>query len=344
MGAPPPMNPAMRSGGGGNALTIVAIVGAVALLLVCGGVGFAFFGFRSSSASAPPIAVSVSPVVTAPKGTASGTSEPGSEIAKQVLSFGDEGNGAGQLTDARSIGVDMDENVYVADYDTGRVQKFDSTGKFQWIIEVPKNAFSGDKNIWSLVVDTKGTLWVARTGDLLEYSAADGKAKGSVKGDYDTTWFQYLAVGPLGNMATFHSAAGDTDLLFLEPSGKVKKRIKNVSGTGVAMDGSDNVYVTLEYADANIEVYDATGNVKSRFGSKNDKHTSRPEAIAVDGKGHIFIECEEGLNVLDSGGAYLATIPKAPPARSIAVSTKGNLFVLSNSAKITKYELGATLK
>ncbi len=344
VGQPPPVNPAMQSGGGGGSgVMIFAIVGAVLLLLVCGGGAFAFFGLRSPS-SVPPIAVTVTTPAMPAMPAMPSTASSGSDVAKEVLSFGDEGNGAGQLTDARAITVDMDEDIYVADYDTARVQKFDPSGKFQWIIEVPKNSMSGDKNIWSLVVDTKSTLWVARTGDLLEFASADGKTKGTVKGDYDTTWFQGLAIGPTGNMASFHSAAGDTDLLLLEPSGKVKKRIKNVSGKSLAMDGANNVYVTLEYADANIEVYDATGNLKTRFGSKKDVHTKGAGAIAVDGKGHIFIECDEGLNALDAGGAYLATIPKAPPVRSLAVSAKGNLFVLSNAAKVIKYELGPTLK
>src|SRR5262249_3554460 len=157
------------------------------VLLVLGAVVGGVVLFRSAAPAAAPIVSASIPAATTP-GKAAASAAPGSDIAKVVLTFGEEGNGAGQTEDARSIGVDMDDNVFLADYSTARVQKFDATGKFQWIIEIPKNSFSGDKNIWSLVCDTKGTLWVARTGDLLQFSTADGKAKGTIKGNYDTSW------------------------------------------------------------------------------------------------------------------------------------------------------------
>ena len=260
-----------------------------------------------------------------------------------MLSFGEEGNGPGQLTDARTIAIDLDENVYVADYSSGRVQKFDATGKFQWIIAVPKNTLSGDLNIFGMAVDTKGTLWVAREGDLLEYATADGKATGSIKGDYDSTWFHFVALDPLGNIATTHDAAGHSDFLRLDPKGKVTLRVKNKEPKGLALDGAGNAYLTGD-DDGVVEVLDPKGAVKSRFGSKKDKHTAGASAVAVDGKGHIYLETHEGINVLDEGGAYLATLPYHGGLRSLAVSTKGNIFLMTNDEKVLKYAPGPTLK
>jgi streptogramin lyase len=314
-------------------------IGAALVLVLVGIAGVAIL-FRSATPVASPPVVS-SAIATAPaKATASAT--PGSDVAKVVLTFGDEGNGAGQTEDARSIGVDMDENVFLADYSTARVQKFDATGKFQWIIEIPKNSFSGDKNIWSLVCDTKGTLWVARTGDLLQFSTADGKAKGTIKGDYDTSWFHYLAIDPVGNMAAEHTAAGDTTILFMDPTGKIKQRIKHDETRGMAMDGAGNVYVDDQF-DGTIEVLDPKGATKTKFGSKKDKHTSSPGAIAVDGKGHIYVETSEGVNVFDSGGGYIATLPEVRSVRDIEVSVKGNIFALDNGGKVRKLEPGPKL-
>jgi len=318
---------------------VVPIVAVVAVLAM---VGAGAVLFRSAAPVATPaISINVStPAVTPGKSAASAA---GSDIAKVVLTFGEEGNGPGQTEDARSIAVDMDENVYLADYSTARVQKFDATGKFQWIIEIPKNSFSGDKNIWSLVCDTKGTLWVARTGDLLEFSTADGKAKGTIKGNYDNTWFHYLAIDPVGNMVSEHSAAGDSAILFLDPSGKVKKRIKHDETRGIAIDGAGNAYVDALF-DGTIEVIDPTGATKAKFGSKKDKHTSSPGAIAVDGKNHIYVETSEGINVFDSGGAYIATLPEVRSVRDLEVSIKGNIFAIENSGKVKKLEPGPKLK
>lgn len=317
----------------------LAVIALVVLLLVGGGVA-AFMLFRVAPSPAMPAVTA--PAMSAPPTVSAKAAV--SDVATVALTFGEEGNGAGQTQDARSIGVDMDENVYLADYNTARVQKFDATGKFQWIIEVPKSSFSGDKNIWSLVCDTKGTLWVSRTGDLLEFAQSDGKSKGVVKGNYDAnTWFHQMAMDPLGNMVVLHTAAGDSDLLLLDSSGKVTKRIKNHDAAGLAMDGAGNVYVTDRF-DYTIEVLDKTGATKAKFGSKTDKHTSGANAIAVDGKNHIFVETSEGVNVFDQGGGFIATIPDSNGIRDLEISTKGNLFLITTQGKVKKLTLGAKLK
>lgn len=318
---------------------IIAIVGVV--VLVIGGGVLAMVMLRGAA----PAPDSVTTTTTAVTATAKASAPPPvSDIASVAMTFGEEGNGAGQTQDARSIGVDMDENVYLADYSTARVQKFDPTGKFQWIIEVPKNSFSGDKNIWGLVCDTKGTLWVARTGDLLQYATAEGKSKGVVKGNYDAkTWFHAMAMDPLGNMVSLHTAAGDSDLLLLDATGKLTKRIKNKDAAGLAMDGAGNIYITDRF-DYTVEVLDKTGATKSKFGSKSDKHTNGANAIAVDGKNHIFLDASEGVNVFDQGGGFIATIPDTGSVRDLELSTKGNLFVLTNQGKVKKLTLGAKLR
>jgi DNA-directed RNA polymerase subunit RPC12/RpoP len=50
-------------------------------------------------------------------------------FASQTLSFGSEGIGSGMHEDARSVGVDGSGNIIVADYQDGRVQTFDPSGK-----------------------------------------------------------------------------------------------------------------------------------------------------------------------------------------------------------------------
>jgi sugar lactone lactonase YvrE len=329
--------PAMVTPAAGAGLGVGCLMAIIALVvLFFAGAGAAFFLFRAAPApSAPVIAVTaVSPTLTAKP------IPPTPAKAAPLRVFGESGNGAGQLTDARSIAVDMDENVYTADYDTLRVQKFDATGKFQWIIEVPKDEFAGNKSIFGLAVDSKNVLWVNRTGALLKYNTADGKSAGQVKGNYDNMWFHRVAIDPVGNIATLHDAAGDSDLLLLDANGKLKKRIKNKSAAGLAMDGAGNVYLSDEW-DGTIEVLDSSGNVKSKFGSKKDKHTSHPEFLAVDGKGHIFAETSEGLNVFDQGGSYIKTIDTAGvhSLRSFAISSKNHLFILGGD-KVTELDIG----
>jgi sugar lactone lactonase YvrE len=323
-GAPPPnRNPAMTSASSGSSGCIIAGVVVAAVVLALAGVGMLLVMRTPSRATAITITTSAPTIPSVLLPSPVPTTAP-------LQVFGEEGNGPGQLTDGRSIAVDMDENVYVADYSDGRVQKLDPTGKFQWIIQVPKNAFSGDDNIFGMTVDTKNILWVARHGDLLKYATADGKALGLIKGNYDNTWYRWVAIDPLGNIATTHDAAGHTDILFLDPSGKLRKRVSNKSPVGLAIDGSGNVYWSDQFENS-IEVLDPQGNIKSHFGSKKDKHTSGVDTIAVDGRGHLFASTSEGINVFDQGGAYLQTLSTKSvkgAVRSMAVSVKNHLFVL----------------
>ena len=56
-----------------------------------------------------------------------------------VKSWGDRGSAPGQFSTAHGIGVDAQDNVYVADRSNRRIQVFDSDGKFlrQMTIDVP---------------------------------------------------------------------------------------------------------------------------------------------------------------------------------------------------------------
>lgn len=331
-GAPPRNVPAMRTPSAAGAMgagCVIAIV--ITLVVTLAGAGAAIFLLRSTSTGVSVITTSPPMVTTPPFATA--TAAPSA-----LLTFGTPGNGAGQLSDARSIAVDMDENVYTADYDTLRVQKFDATGKFVWIVQVSKDEFAGNKQIWQLAVDSKKVLWVSRTGALIKLDTSDGKTLGTLKGNYDNLWYKWVALDPVGNIATAHDAAGDTDLLLLDANGKLKKRVKNKTIDGLAFDGAGNVYMSGGM-DGDIEVLDAQGNVKSKFGSKSDPHLGYVKMLAIDGKNHIFASTNEGINVFDLGGAFIKTIDKGS-ARDFAVSTKGNLFKLDKD-QVTKIDIGS---
>ena len=52
------------------------------------------------------------------------------QFARAELVFGSQGDQPGQFSDARSIAVDDQGNIFVADYTTGRINKFDPSGNF----------------------------------------------------------------------------------------------------------------------------------------------------------------------------------------------------------------------
>ena len=103
-------------------------------------------------------------------------------VSRQIVQeFGAKGSGPGQMDDARYVAIDADGNIWTADYQDGRVQQFDPSGKFLQLIQVPP-----DKNdntlIEGLAADLKGNLYVTRGGDILKYSIADGSLSEDVPG------------------------------------------------------------------------------------------------------------------------------------------------------------------
>src|SRR5690606_16750326 len=114
----------------------VALAGLAALLLA-----------QDSSEAAPGSPPPPSPAAAAdgaPSAAAPSAAEPA--FAEPVLRFGREGTGAGRFEDARSVAVDGTGRIYVAEYQGGRVQVFDSLGTFltQWTAdpEMPLTGFA----------------------------------------------------------------------------------------------------------------------------------------------------------------------------------------------------------
>ncbi len=119
---------------------IVAITGAFILL----GGGAALWVSRKVRTLAP-----TSPL----------TKPSANSFANVALEFGSEGIGAGQFKDARSVAVDGEGHIYTAEYIGGRVQVFDSEGKFvtQWMVD-PKQPLTG------MAAARKGIVYIVQEG------------------------------------------------------------------------------------------------------------------------------------------------------------------------------------
>lgn len=142
-----------------RAVWVIALITILTVVLIVGGVLAGVFGALA------PLMKSTNRA-TAPGGPPSGSrsNNPANAFARETLKFGSEGIGPGMMADARSIGVDGQGNIYVAEYLGGRVQVFDSNGGFktQWMIDrkMPLRALTADR---------KGTVYIAQRGRITRY-------------------------------------------------------------------------------------------------------------------------------------------------------------------------------
>ena len=247
--------------------------------------------------------------------------------------FGSEGVGAGRFKDARSIAVDAQGHIYVGEYSGGRVQVFDSEGKFvtQWTAD-PKMPLRG------MTADRRGNVYVVQKGEIGKYEGATGRFLGTVGsgGGYDDAF-----ATPDGGLVAFARRPYD-NLLKLDSSGQVKQVIeKAVSGQTdrselsirVAADGTGNVYALGEFNDA-VFKFSPEGRFQTRFGGDGDEPGlfRAPGAIAVDNQGRVYVADFKGVQVFDPNGRYLKVIDVKGAASGMVFNDRNELLVVARTA------------
>jgi streptogramin lyase len=267
--------------------------------------------------------------------------------ADLVIAFGSPGTAPGQMTDPRHVAVDPAGNVFVSDFDTGRVQKLDPTGKSLLVVQVPPDA-NGLRLVQGLAADRAGRVYVSRGGDLLQYSAADGRLLATFPHDFPRTRYDAVCVDAAGTVWALHTTASDNDLIRLDASGKVLGRWgRIVSGVNpkdsamsleLAVDARGGVFVSSSFG-KQVYAYDAAVKPTGRFGA--DVFTS-PGAIAVDAKGRVFVEDFGDIDVFGPTRQLLYRLPKDQRHGAVAgltIGPTGELYAVTHGAKVLKYRM-----
>jgi len=255
-------------------------------------------------------------------------------FAKETLTFGSEGIGAGMFKDARAIAVDAAGNIYVGEYIGGRIQVFDSQGKFitQWTVD-PKMPLRG------LAADRKGTVYVVQSGIISRHEGASGKLLGQLA--YTGGWgFDNLQIAADGGLVAAWYKNRD-DIVRFNSAGEVVRTIRAAISsvtdsseldTHVAIDGLGNIYALGTFNNA-VFKFSPDGKFLTRFGDAGDQpgQFRAPSAIAVDGKGRVYVSDFKGVQVFDSNGRYLAVFKPDGPASGMVFNDKDELFVAARN-------------
>jgi sugar lactone lactonase YvrE len=275
------------------------------------------------------------------RGGAWGGSTEANTFAREVLKFGSEGIGPGMMTDARSIGVDGKGNIYVGEYLGGRVQVFDASGKFitQWVVDrkMPLRA---------LAVDRKGTVYVAQHGNITKYEGETGKSLGDVAYTEGGGFDDVRTTADGGLVCAWYR--NRDDVVRFDAQGNVVRKIEAAVSTvadqseldtRVAIDGLGNMYALGTFANG-VFKFNSDGKFVNRFGGSGDQSGQfrAAHAIAVDGKGRIFVSDIKGIQVFDSDGRYLNLIKLDAPAFGLVFNDQNELLVAARN-KVLKFAL-----
>jgi hypothetical protein len=271
---------------------------------------------------------------TRPKSIALGGKDKPRGFANETMKFGSEGIGPGMFSDARSIAVDGTGKIYVGEYSGGRVQVFDGDGKFitQWTVntKMPLRALAADRT---------GTVYVVQSGKIAKFEGATGKPLGDVP--FEGGWgFDDVKVAADGGLIAAWYQNRD-DIIRLDRDGKVMRTIRSAISsvtdsseldTRVTVDGLGNIYALGSFNDA-VFKFGPDGKFATRFGSAGDQagQFRAPSAIAVDGKGRVYVSDIKGVQVFDTNGRYLATFSAGGIASGMVFNDKNELFIAARN-------------
>jgi sugar lactone lactonase YvrE len=315
---------------GGCGLVWLALI-----LLVVGGVAAVIFSTSKNGIKGSSIIAGLGQIL--PSSTPA--------FASSVLSFGTEGTGSGMLNDSRYVGVDRDGTIYAGDYGDGRINIFDSTGKFLRLINL------GDKTyIQGMAVAPDGTLYLSYDGEI---HRRDAQGNDTILTYNDTdnypVYFENIALGADGSLI---AAGQDEQIVRFGSDGKVNLVIPQaftaVTGDSeldiqLAIDGLGNIYALGTFNNLVLK-YSPDGKYLDRFGG-DTQHPAEgvdpgrfqaPDTIAVDGYGRVYVSDIWGVQVFDSNGQYLDFFNPDGVAFGMAFDLDNNLYIASSTPLIIK--------
>lgn len=253
-------------------------------------------------------------------------------FATEILNFGSEGIGPGMFKDARSIAIDASGKIYVGEYSGGRIQVFDPDGKFitQWSVN-PKMPLRG------MAADRSGVVYIVQSGTISRHEGATGKLLGQL--EYAEGWgFDDISVAADGGLIAAWYKNRD-DIVRFSSAGQVQRTIRAAISsvtddseldTRVAVDGLGNIYALGSFKNA-VFKFSPEGKYLTRFGSAGDQpgQFRAPSAIAVDGKGRVYVGDIKGIQVFDGNGRYLTMFDPGGTASGMVFNDKNELFVVA---------------
>ena len=242
------------------------------------------------------------------------------ETYNYVTQWGGKGSSNGQFDVPSGVAVDSSGNVFVADSNNSRIQKFDNNGNFltSW---GSKGADSGQFSLpWSVAVDRLGNVFVADMGN-----------------------HRIQKFDNSGNFLNVWSKPG----AFVIESGSGNREFNNP--WGVAVDNSGNIFVA-DRMNYRIQKLASNGEFLTAWGTKGTENGQFdiPSGVAVDQSGNVFVSDSNNHRIqkFDNNGNFLLTWGRGsdiengalPGLCGLETASNGNVFACASLNRIQIFD------
>jgi DNA-binding beta-propeller fold protein YncE len=250
---------------------------------------------------------------------------------------GGQGSGKGQFDDPRALAVDTVGNIFVADTNNGRIEKFSPNGTFVTSIATT------DPN--GIAVDRVGNIYVAEIGS--KHRVQKLGPDGTLIADWTPGLYgpRKIAIGPDDSIYVVDS--GRNRIVKFSPDGQILASWgSDGSGDGqfrglssVAVDAANNKVYVADPINSRIEVFDSNGKFLSKWSVLEWREALGYEDLAIDpDRGRLYASSAHlsAILVFDLLGNRLGALTPTPPDKldgpSALALTKDKLLVLNTAS------------
>ena len=254
---------------------------------------------------------------------------------------GGRGAGKGELDLPTGIAVDANGNIFVADSNNGRIEKFAPSGAFVSIMGTKGSGPGQLGQPSGIAIDRAGNIYVA---DASNHRVQKLAPDGTLVAEWSPGFYgpRKIAVGPDDSIYVVDQ--GRTRIVKLSPDGQVLATW-GTKGTGdgqfddhtsVAIDPTTNKVYVADPINRRIQVFDSNGKFLTKWSIPEWGRRYGFEDLAIDSKtGRLYASSAnmDAVLVFDLNGTRIGTLmPKSPdkldgPSALVLVNRK--LYVLN---------------
>jgi DNA-binding beta-propeller fold protein YncE len=265
---------------------------------------------------------------------------------------GGQGRGKGQFDNPRGIAADSTGNIFVADSNNGRIEKFSPSGVFITSIGTKGKALGqlGEPN--GIAIDRSGNIYVA---DASNHRVQKLAPDGTLIAEWSPGLYgpRRIALGP--DDSVYVVDQGRTRIVKFNPAGEVLATWgSGGSGDGqfrdptsVAVDPTSNKLYVADPINSRIQIFDSDGKFLSKWSVPEWGQPAGFEDLAIDPQRGRLYASSANMNtilIFDLQGNRIGALTPSPPDKlngpSALTLAKDKLLALnSGSARVSVIDL-----